>query len=68
MLARKCIGIYEIVEPNNSDCFFYKAQLFDRKNKPREAADALKKAIAFGYKDMAKIKGTFSTMVLQLAL
>jgi len=68
MLAQKCIGIYEIVEPNNSDCFFYKAQLLDRNNKPREAADALKKAIAFGYKDMAKIKGTFSTMVLQLAL
>jgi predicted esterase len=65
-LAEKCVGIYEIVEPENSDCFFYKAQLLDRKNKTIEAAETLKKAISLGFKDTAKIKKTFSGKVLKL--
>jgi len=66
-LIQKCIGIYEIVEPQNPDCFFYKAQFMDRKNRSEEAVAALKMAIKLGYTDLAKVKATFSKKVLQSA-
>jgi hypothetical protein len=66
-LANKCIGIYEIVEPKNPDCFFYKAVLFEKKNQAGDAAVALKKALEFGFKDTGKMRKEISKKTLKLA-
>jgi hypothetical protein len=66
-LAKKCIVIYETLEPQNPDCFFYKALLLDKENKFREAADTLKKSILLGFKETSKIKSSFSEKTIQLA-
>ncbi len=62
----KFIKIYQIVEPQNPDSYFYKAQLMEMQDQPEEAALALHKAIKLGYTDMGKIQATFSKKVLQL--
>lgn len=66
-LANKCIVIYETLEPQNPDCFFYKALLLDKENKSKEAADTLKKSISLGFKETSKIKSSFSKKTIQLA-
>jgi dienelactone hydrolase len=65
-LARKYIAIYEMAEPENPDCFFYKALVLDRSNH-QAAALEFKKAIKFGFKDFGKAKTSLSKEALQLA-
>jgi predicted esterase len=67
-MTNKCIGIYQTVEPQNPDCFFYKAEILDKKGKHKEAADTLKKAITLGFKDIGKAKETISDEALRMAL
>ncbi|MDP4210473.1 MAG: hypothetical protein Q8928_16810 [Bacteroidota bacterium] len=62
-LASKYIGIYETVEPKNPDCFYYKAILLDRKKQFKAAVISLKRAIEYGFNDIAKINATFSKQV-----
>jgi predicted esterase len=62
--AEKFISIYEIVEPSNPDCFFYKAVLFDKEGKTAESREALNKSIALGFNDSRKIK-SLSAKVLE---
>jgi dienelactone hydrolase len=66
-LAKKCIAIYGVLEPQNPDCFFYKALLLEKENKPKEAADTLKKSISLGFKEISKIRTSFSKKTVQLA-
>jgi hypothetical protein len=65
-LAKKCVAIYEALEPQNPDCFFYKALLLEKENKPKEAADTLKKSISLGFKEISKIRTSFSKKTVQL--
>jgi len=67
VLAQKSINIYEIVEPQNSDCYYYKALLMDRRNQSDEAVAALKKAIKLGFTDISKAKATISKKVIEAA-
>jgi dienelactone hydrolase len=63
--AEKFIHIYEILEPENPDCFFYKAMLFDKKGNTHQAVFNLKKALEKGLSDRAKIQQSFSEKVLK---
>jgi len=65
-LANKCVAIYQKVEPQNPDCFFYKAILLDKNNRSKEAVDTFKKAVSLGFKDMAKVKPSFSKKTILL--
>jgi hypothetical protein len=65
--AEKYLAIYQIVEPENADCFFYKAVLLDRKGETGEAAAALKNSLALGFTDQHKIKSSLSQKLLDIA-
>lgn len=56
----KCLEIYETIEPQNPDCFYYKAQYLDRKGKYNDAATSLKTAVGFGFKDLSKAQSQLS--------
>ncbi|HEX3006634.1 MAG TPA: hypothetical protein VHO90_03355 [Bacteroidales bacterium] len=62
--AEKYISIYEIVEPSNPDCFYYKAVLLDKEGKTAESREALSKSIALGFNDSGKLK-SLSAKVLE---
>lgn len=54
--AEKCLGVYQLAEPKNPDCYFFKALLFDKHNKVKEASENLTIAIKLGFSDNSKIK------------
>jgi dienelactone hydrolase len=64
--ADKCIMVYEIVEPANPDCFFYKAVMLDRQKQIAKAAEALRLAIKYGFKEMGKIQTDISAGVQKM--
>ena len=65
-LAERNIGIYSIVEPENSDCFYYKALWYDYQEKPDSAVSLLNRSIKFGLMDTAKIRLQFSKKTYNL--
>ena len=61
---KKLVGIYELIEPQNSDCYFYKAVLASKTNKLQEAKGYYKKALELGFKDITKAKFLLNIKVL----
>jgi len=64
--AAKCLEIYETLEPKNPDCFYYKALFLDKKSLHSEAAESLKKAVEYGFKDLSKARLQLSKKTLQI--
>lgn len=54
--AEKCLDVYQLAEPKNPDCYFFKSLLFDKQNKSKEAAENLAIAIKLGFSDSSKMK------------
>jgi predicted esterase len=54
--AEKSLVVYQLAEPQNPDCYYYKALFFDRQNKSKEASENLILAIKLGFSDQSKIK------------
>ena len=54
--AEKCLAVYQLAEPLNPDCYYYKALLFDRQNKGKEAVENLLQAVKLGFSDQSKMK------------
>lgn len=50
------LAIYELVEPANADCYFFKALLFKKLNRKDESTAAFNKARELGFSDMQKAK------------
>ena len=65
-LTAKCLEIYETLEPENPDCFYYKALYLNKKNQYKEASEALGKAVEFGFKEIPKARVQLSQKTLQL--
>lgn len=65
-LATKCINIYGMVEPENTDCYFFKALLYDFKNQSDSAVLMINRAKEFGFTDTLKIREQFSKKTLLL--
>jgi predicted esterase len=62
-LSKKCMTIYEKLEPKNPDLYFYKALLMDKANQPDKAVKLLKTAFDYGFTDKYKIRDMFSRNV-----
>ncbi len=54
--AEKYIGIYELVDPPNSEHAYFKAKLRVRQGRLNEAIPALQQAVALGFEDRARIE------------
>lgn len=65
-LAAKLLDIYETLEPQNPDCFYYKALFLDKKTQYQEAAASLQKAVTLGFKEMSKAQTQLSPKTLKL--
>lgn len=61
--TNQILEIYQLVEPENPDCFFYKAVSLDRQGKTNEAADNYRQALAHGFTDASKAKEMLSEKV-----
>jgi predicted esterase len=64
-LLKKRLDIYELVDPDNKDCHFFKAQYYDHFHKPDSAYIALQTAINYGFNDRDKLTTGFSASFLQ---
>ncbi len=53
--AEKCINVYQVAEPKNPDCYYFKALLLEKRNKTKEAADNLIIAKKLGFSDTSKL-------------
>jgi predicted esterase len=65
-LTTKYLEIYETLEPQNPDCFYYKALFLDKKGHYNEAVASLKTAIKFGFKEMSKAQLQLSRKTWQV--
>jgi len=59
-VADHYVTIYEIVDPKNSDAFYYRAVLLAIQQKNNEAIDALKKSAELGFDDIEKLQNEFA--------
>ncbi len=53
------LQVYQMVEPDNPDMYYFKARLFQEKNNTDSAKFFAKKAMNAGYQDTAKLKMEF---------
>jgi len=57
--AKKLLGIYKLIEPENPDMFYFSALYELKTNKKDAARDYLEKALKAGYKDTIIIENDF---------
>lgn len=55
-IAEKCLDVYQVAEPKNPDCYFFRSLLFDKQNKAKEASENLAIALILGFSDSSKMK------------
>jgi len=58
--ARECLWIYELVDPDNPDMFYFWAKYLDYDGNKKKARLYLKNAIDAGYHDMKKARNELS--------
>ena len=56
LTAEKCLEVYQLAEPKNPDCYFFKSLLFDKQNRVKEASESLSIALKLGFYDSSKMK------------
>lgn len=66
-LTPKYLSVYELIEPNNPDLFFFKAQLSYNLGKNEEAIKNLKDAVNHGFDDIQKMQQSFPAMIVNAA-
>lgn len=54
------VSVYELIDPNNPDVYYFKAILFAKQGKNQETVDALKKSVELGLDDIEKVKSEFA--------
>lgn len=62
----KNISIYELVDPENADVYYLKAQYYFQKNNNNMVISNLNKALKMGFNDIEKLKTDFSEKISQL--
>ena len=65
-MTKKCLEIYETLEPQNPDCFYYRTLYLNKKGQYAEAAASLKTAIQYGFKEISKAKSQLSPKTWQI--
>jgi len=59
---RHVLEVYQMLEPDNPDMFYFKARLFQEQNNPDSATFFAKKAWNSGYQDTAKLRMEFNVL------
>lgn len=54
--AQQFITIYTLVDPENSEAFYFQAVLYVRKNENVKAIESLEKAVSLGFKDVDRMQ------------
>ena len=55
--AEQFLNVYELVDPENPDMFFFRASFYARNGNNSSALESLKKAAEHGFSDLEKLKG-----------
>jgi len=66
-LLPKYFVIYELLEPNNADLFFFKAKYAYALNDQKNTISNLKKALELGFNDDLKLYHSFPQMIISTA-
>jgi hypothetical protein len=66
-LLPKYLEVYELLEPENADLFFFKAKYAYALSDNDGAIANLKKALKYGYKDQQKLHQSFPQMIISAA-
>ena len=66
-LLPKYLEVYELLEPENADLFFFKAKYRYALSDNDGAIANLKKALKYGYKDQQKLHQSFPQMIISAA-
>ncbi len=66
-LLPKYFRIYQMLEPENPDLYYFKARYAYNLGQTEEAIKELRKAINYGFKDEAQLHSTFPQMIITAA-
>jgi predicted esterase len=65
--TQKILDVYTKLEPQNPDCFFFKAVLADRQLQTKQAVKCFKTALDLGFTDRGKAQKMLSDQVIKLS-